>query len=181
MSTTTWIEADDANEAKQPVNHTADWHADRWNASGKFNWYATFSFNERTHRSQRLDRPDRLHAFIERQLNRFGYRGPFVCVAHDNSKTRYYHAHCLLADDGSGTCARLSEQFRRYGNVSKTDDGPIRGMGPFYYCANRAFPHANVDIMVAERERWVRRPRKRGQRGRGAAGHSRATSLGAAR
>jgi len=158
----------DAHRVKWPANQTADWHAATWNSRGVFDWYMTFSFNDPTHRSRRLTSPDRLHDFVEEQLRRFGYLGPFVIVAHDNSGTRYYHAHCLLSDYEPGICARLAEKFDRYGNVSKTDDGPIRGMGAFYYCANRAFPYPDVDIRVRESFKWVRRPRKRGRsRGRG--------------
>lgn len=161
-----WLEAEDgARKEKGSLNAIADENAQMWRKLGLFDWYVTFSFDQRTHRAKRLHSPENLHRFVGEELRRFGYRGPYVIVAHDNSSTRYYHAHCLLSDYEPGLCAKVSDKFSRYGNVSKTDDGPIRGMGAFYYCANRGFPHPDAEL-VDECFKWVRRPRKRGKRGR---------------
>lgn len=156
--------AGQAEKGEVPPNDRADFEADRWQRLGIFDWYATFSFDQRTHLRYRLNKPERLLEFMREKLREFGYAGPFVIVAHDNSNTRYYHAHCLLADDKPGICAQLSESFRQFGNVSKTDDGPIRSSGAFYYCANRGFPRHRDDDLVIECLRWIRLPRPRGRK-----------------
>lgn len=165
MSKTLMQADEDAHQEEGAVNVIADWYAEHWKSLDLYDWYATFSFDEKTNQARRLNKPENLHRFVEQQLRRFGYRGPFVIVAHDNSGSHYYHAHCLLSDHEPGICGRISEKFRRFGNVSNKDDGAIRGMGAFYYCANRAFPYKDIDIMVAECTKWVRRPRKRGRGG----------------
>lgn len=144
---------------------TAAFEADTWQGSGLFNWYVTFSFDAKTHKKARLDTPDRLYRFVERELERFGYLGPFVIVPHDNAGTRFYHAHCLLNNYQPRLCEQLTEKFRRYGNVQNRDDGPIRGRGAFLYCANRAINFYTGDAEFKERRGWKRRPRKRGKGG----------------
>jgi hypothetical protein len=173
MDRSTWKEDnEDAHKEEGAATCEADYYAQLWNRSGLFNWYCTFSFNQHAHWGQRLHKPTALHDFVERELRDFGYRGPFVIVAHDNSGTRYYHAHCLLADYEPGICADLTDHFSKFGNVSKKDDGPIRGMGAFWYCANRAHARTYDEPMASESLKWARKPRKRG-RGRGR--HSRRT------
>jgi hypothetical protein len=161
-------EHEDAHKEEAAVNERADFEAETWSRRGIYDWYATFSFDGKTHERNRLKTPERLHKFVEQQIRRFGYRGPFVIVAHDNQNSHYYHAHCLLADYKLGICKDLTDKFRRFGNVSNADDGPIRGMGAFYYCANRAYPYPNSIDLAHVCDKWVRRPRKRGRgRGRG--------------
>jgi len=155
-------------EGERPANVIADWHAERWESMRLFDWFVTFSFDEKTNRRYGLNRPDKLHDFVEQKLRDFGYWGPFVIVAHDNSKSHYYHAHCLLTDYEKGLCAQLTVNFRPYGNVSNADDGPIQGSGAYRYCANRAFPHKDADLLSKESLRFSRRPRPRGtSRGKG--------------
>ena len=163
-----WIKShlENAHEEKVANSDVAAWEADRWQDSGLFDWYVTFTFDDRTHKANGLKRPDRVYVFVKRELERFGYFGPFVIVPHDNYDTRYYHAHCLLANYKAGLCERLSDEFARFGNVQKVDDGPIRGRGAFLYCANRAVDYWTKDTEYEERLKWKRRPRKRGS-GRG--------------
>lgn len=155
-----------ATREKAAINPTADFEATFWHRQGVFDWTCTFSFDQRTNRSRALTRPNALHDFVEGELRRYGYRGPFVIVAHDNSDTRYYHAHVLLSDYKPGMCAGLVDHFRKFGNVSNKDDGPIRGMDAFNYCANRAYGREYAEPMVRESLGWLRTPRKRGS-GRG--------------
>lgn len=164
MSTAPWIENhENAHEEEAPESDVAAFEADRWMGSGLFNWYVTFSFDERTSKRHCLVDPRHVHAFIKDRLREFGYYGPFVIVPHDNSKTRYFHAHCLLQNYADGMCARISDGMRPYGNVQKKDDGPIRGRGAYLYCANRAMSNqSGADAIFEERLKFVRRPRQRG-------------------
>lgn len=164
MRTAAWIEErEDAHEEKAPVCDTAAFEADRWMASGLFDWYVTFSFSQRTHEKAHLKDPTHVYAFMRERLREFGYYGPFVIVPHDNHGTRYYHAHCLLQDYKPGICPRITDAMRAYGNVQKKDDGPIRGRGAYLYCANRAMSNQwSNDAIFEERLQFVRRPRKRG-------------------
>jgi len=136
-----------------------------WSQGAAFDWFLTFSFDERTHRRGRLTRSENLLAFVKREMRRFGYYGPSVIVAHDNGKTGYYHAHVLIVGTG-GIGEVLTEKFRRHGSVSRSEDGPIRGGGAFLYCANRAVNARTAEIVYEEDFGWHRRPRKRGS-GRG--------------
>lgn len=150
-----------ALEDEAPTTDSAAVLAAFWSEGALFDWFITFSFDEQTHRRERLNRSDNLLAFVKREMRRFGYFGPSVIVAHDNGNTRYYHAHVLIVGaDGMGE--RLAQKFRRHGNVSKSEDGPIRGKGAFLYCANRALNTRTDDITYDFDLSWHRRPRKRG-------------------
>lgn len=154
---------EDAHEEKAAVCDAAAFEADRWMASGLFDWYVTFSFDERTSSRYRLVDPLHTYAFIKERLRDAGYYGPFVIVPHDNTHARYYHAHCLLKDYQEGICSRLSDSMRPYGNVQKKDDGPIQGRRAYLYCANRAMSNQyGNDAIFEERLTFVRRPRRRG-------------------
>ncbi len=154
---------DNAHEEEVADTDVAAWEAARWEAAGVFDWYTTFSFDQRTHERYRLDKPDSVVRFVRQRLELWGYFGPYVIVPHDNWNTRYFHAHVLLADYKSGLCERIAVEARRFGNVQKVDDGPIRGSGAYLYCANRAIDYHTKEAAYDERLTWRRHPRPRGR------------------
>ncbi len=86
--------------------------------------------------------------------------------AHDNHGTNYYHLHISIKE--TEVIEAIRKEFKKYGNIEKHKDGPIRGFGAFIYTVNRAARHGRFDSdLFAYDEKWHRRPRPRGRGGRG--------------
>jgi hypothetical protein len=137
-----------------------------WSEDVDVDYFLSVSFDERAHMRYRLDDPQRTIAFGRRVLESVGYRGPFVMVAHDNADTRYFHLHMLVQGGPAIDQARII--FKTHGDVDTAENGPVRGLGAFLYCAGRAVHDGmpNGDYWDME-TRWRRRPRPRGRGGSG--------------
>jgi hypothetical protein len=112
--------------------------AELWHSRSDVDSMLTVSFSQEVHDRYGFRRSRVLMGFVKRILRSVKYDGAYVIVVHDNRGTSYFHVHMLLTDGGKGTFEKVKRAFFPYGDVNHVGNGPIRGLGAFIYCANRA-------------------------------------------
>ena len=124
-------------------------------------YMVTLSPSQVAHDRCGFGNPHKLMRFMLKALESADYWGPYVMVIGENRGTAYWHPHLLCKGTENGR--RIEDILRRFGNLGSAFDGPLRGAGAFTYLAGRACENPFEMPYVAERLRWVRKPRPHGR------------------